>query len=93
MCQQLDKYGATYFDKNRENLYPEYDIILRDTPNDNPESPTILLMSSIVGFEKISKDLIKCNYNFGDPLIEAITYLIEENESFLLDTCQESIFE
>lgn len=91
ICQQLDKYGATYFDKNRENLYPEYDIILRDTPNDNPESPTILLMSSIVGFEKISKDLIKCNYNFGDPLIEAITYLIEENESFLLDTCQESI--
>ncbi|MGA3699747.1 phosphotransferase RcsD [Enterobacteriaceae bacterium TYF_5] len=92
ICQQLDKYGATYFDKNRENLYPEYDIILRDTPNDNPESPTILLMSSIVGFEKISKDLIKCNYNFGDPLIEAITYLIEENESFLLDTTKESIW-
>ncbi|HEK0786927.1 TPA: phosphotransferase RcsD [Proteus mirabilis] len=93
ICQQLDKYGATYFDKNRENLYPEYDIILRDTPNDNPESPTILLMSSIVGFEKISKDLIKCNYNFGDPLIEAITYLIEENESFLLDTTKESIWD
>lgn len=93
ICQQLDKYGATYFDKNRENLYPEYDIILRDTPNDNPESPTILLMSSIVGFEKISKDLIKCNYNFGDPLIEAITYLIEENESFLLDTAKESIWD
>ncbi|QIG05633.1 phosphotransferase RcsD [Proteus sp. ZN5] len=93
ICQQLDKYGATYFDKNRENLYPEYDIILRDTPNDNPESPTILLMSSIVGFEKISKDLIKCNYNFGDPLIEAITYLIEENESFPLDTTQESIWD
>lgn len=93
ICQQLDKYGATYFDKNRENLYPEYDIILRDTPNDNPESPTILLMSSIVGFEKISKDLIKCNYNFGDPLIEAITYLIEENESFSLDTTKESIWD
>lgn len=93
ICQQLDKYGATYFDKNRENLYPEYDIILRDTPNDNPESPTILLMSSIVGFEKISKDLMKCNYNFGDPLIEAITYLIEENESFLLDTTKESIWD
>lgn len=93
ICQQLDKYGATYFDKNRENLYPEYDIILRDTPNDNPESPTILLMSSIVGFEKISKDLIKCNYNFGDPLIEAITYLIEENESFLLDITKESIWD
>lgn len=93
ICQQLDKYGATYFDKNRENLYPEYDIILRDTPNDNPESPTILLMSSIVGFEKISKDLIKCNYNFGDPLIEAITYLIEENESFPLDTTKESIWD
>lgn len=93
ICQQLDKYGATYFDKNRENLYPEYDIILRDTPNDNPESPTILLMSSIVGLEKISKDLIKCNYNFGDPLIEAITYLIEENESFLLDTTKESIWD
>ncbi|WP_337090651.1 phosphotransferase RcsD [Proteus terrae] len=93
ICQQLDKYGATYFDKNRENLYPEYDIILRDTPNDNPESPTILLMSSIVGFEKISKDLIKCNYNFGDPLIEAITYLIEKNESFPLDTTKESIWD
>ncbi|GLX63121.1 phosphotransferase RcsD [Proteus vulgaris] len=93
ICQQLDKYGATYFDKNRENLYPEYDIILKDTPNDNPESPTILLMSSIVGFEKISKDLIKCNYNFGDPLIEAITYLIEENESFSLDTTEESIWD
>lgn len=93
ICQQLDKYGATYFDKNRENLYPEYDIILRDTPNDNPESPTILLLSSIVGFEKISKDLIKCNYNFGDPLIEAITYLIEENESFSLDTTKESIWD
>lgn len=93
ICQQLDKYGATYFDKNRENLYPEYDIILRDTPNGNPESPTILLMSSIVGFEKISKNLIKCNYNFGDPLIEAITYLIEENESFLLDTTKESIWD
>ncbi|MBG3128850.1 phosphotransferase RcsD [Proteus mirabilis] len=93
ICQQLDKYGATYFDKNRENLYPEYDIILKDTPNDNPESPTILLMSSIVGFEKISKDLIKCNYNFGDPLIEAITYLIEENESFSLDTTKESIWD
>lgn len=91
--QQLDKYGATYFDKNRENLYPEYDIILRDTPNDNPESPTILLISSVVGFEKISKDLIKCNYNFGDPLIEAITYLIEENESISLDTTKESIWD
>ncbi|WP_193016135.1 phosphotransferase RcsD [Proteus sp. FME41] len=91
--QQLDKYGATYFDKNKENLYPEYDIILKDTPDDNPESPTILLVSSIVGFEKISKDLIKCNYNFGDPLIEAITYLIEENESFSLDTTQTSILD
>ncbi|MEQ5205449.1 phosphotransferase RcsD [Proteus sp. fly-1067] len=93
ICRQLDKYGATYFDKNRENLYPEYDIILKDTPDDSPESPTILLMSSIVGFEKISKDLIKCNYNFGDPLIEAVTYLIEENESFSLDTTEESILD
>ncbi|MBQ0212852.1 phosphotransferase RcsD [Proteus vulgaris] len=93
ICRQLDKYGATYFDKNRENLYPEYDIILKDTPDDSPESPTILLMSSIVGFEKISKNLIKCNCNFGDPLIEAITYLIEENESFSLDTTEESILD
>ncbi|NBN60275.1 phosphotransferase RcsD [Proteus sp. G2639] len=93
ICQQLDKYGATYFDKNRENLYPEYDIILKDTLDDSPESPTILLMSAIVGFEKISKNLIKCNYNFGDPLIEAITYLIEENASFSLDTNEESILD
>lgn len=93
ICQQLDKYGATYFDKNRENLYPEYDIILKDTLDDSPESPTILLMSAIVGFEKISKNLIKCNYNFGDPLIEAITYLIEENASFSLDTNKESILD
>ncbi|KGA60610.1 phosphotransferase RcsD [Proteus vulgaris] len=93
ICQQLDKYGATYFDKNRENLYPEYDIILKDTLDDSPESPTILLISAIVGFEKISKNLIKCNYNFGDPLIEAITYLIEENASFSLDTNEESILD
>lgn len=91
ICQQLDKYGATYFDKNKENLYPEYDIILRDTPDDNPESSTILLVSSIVGFEKVSKDLIKCNYNFGDALIEAITYLIEENGSLPLEITSECI--
>lgn len=89
--QQLDKYGATYFDKNKENLYTEYDIILKDTPDDNPESATILLVNSIAGFEKISNNLAKCNYNFGDPLIEAITYLIEENESFSLDTNDDCI--
>ncbi|OAT46040.1 two-component sensor protein [Proteus hauseri ATCC 700826] len=91
VCQQLDKYGATYFDKNKENLYPEYDIILKDTPDDKAESATILLVSTIVGFEKISKNLIKCNYNFGDALIESITYLIEENESLTLETTQASI--
>lgn len=91
ICQQLDKYGATYFDKNKENLYSEYDIILRDTPDNNPESATVLLVSSITGFEKIARNLIKCNYNFGDPLIEAITYLIEENEQLSLETTQTSI--
>ncbi|OAT35997.1 phosphotransferase RcsD [Proteus myxofaciens] len=89
--QQLDKYGANYFDKNKENLYSEYDIILKDTLDDNPSSATILLVSSIVGFEKISKDLIKCNFNFGDALIEAITYLIEENEPFPLEDNQDYI--
>ncbi|AYA39839.1 phosphotransferase RcsD [Xenorhabdus nematophila] len=78
----LNNYGATYFDKSKENITEEYDIILTDRQYDE-EKPTILLVGDLSGFKQVKPGLVQCNYNFVDAVINAISFLIEE--SFSLD--------
>ncbi|PHM46032.1 hybrid sensory histidine kinase in two-component regulatory system with EvgA [Xenorhabdus mauleonii] len=83
----LDDYGATYFVKGKENVTEECDIILTDKRYKEKKS-TILLVGSLAGFERVKPGLIKCNYNFVDSVINAISLLIEEN--FSLDESRET---
>ncbi|WP_237387206.1 phosphotransferase RcsD [Xenorhabdus sp. Sc-CR9] len=82
----LNNYGAAYFDKSKENITEEYDIILTDKQY-NEEKPAILLVGSSVGFKQVRPGLVQCNYNLVDAVINAISFLIEEN--FSLDESRE----
>ncbi|ERT12827.1 phosphotransferase RcsD [Photorhabdus temperata subsp. temperata] len=85
ICQitqnHLNHYGAAYFDKKKENMSREYDIILTDKPYSSAKS-TILLVDNLVGFEQIKPDYIRCNYNLSEAVINAISLLIERSFSF-----------
>ncbi|OTA21174.1 multi-sensor hybrid histidine kinase [Xenorhabdus beddingii] len=76
----LNHYGAAYLDKGKDNLTGEYDIILTDREYKG-EKPTILLVGSLAGFKQLKPGLVQCNYNFVDAVINAISFLIEENFS------------
>ncbi|MDE9590690.1 phosphotransferase RcsD, partial [Xenorhabdus bovienii] len=76
----LNNYGAAYFDKSKENITEEYDIILTDKQY-NEEKPAILLVGSSAGFKQVRPGLVQCNYNLVDAVINAISFLIEENFS------------
>ncbi|SFN87864.1 phosphotransferase RcsD [Xenorhabdus japonica] len=76
----LNSYGAKYFDKRKENITKEYDIILTDKQY-KEEKPTILLVSNLAGFKQLEPGLVQCNYNFVDAVINAISFLIEESLS------------
>ncbi|MBI6547402.1 phosphotransferase RcsD [Xenorhabdus lircayensis] len=82
----LNNYGAAYFDKSRESVTEEYDIILTDKQY-KEEKPTILLVGSLAGFKQLKPGLVQCNYNLVDAVINAISFLIEEN--FGLDESRE----
>ncbi|NHB61273.1 phosphotransferase RcsD [Photorhabdus sp. RW14-46] len=77
----LHHYGAVYFDKKPENMNREYDIMLTDKPYDSAKS-AILLVDNLAGFEQIKPDYIRCNYNLGEAVINAISLLIERSFSF-----------
>ncbi|KOY60955.1 DNA mismatch repair protein MutT [Photorhabdus heterorhabditis] len=77
----LRHYGAAYFDKKKENISREYDIILTDKPYDSARS-TILLVGDLAGLEQMTPDYIRCNYNLNEAIINAISLLIERNLSF-----------
>ncbi|NHB93635.1 phosphotransferase RcsD [Photorhabdus cinerea] len=77
----LRHYGAAYFDKKKENISRDYDIILTDKPYDSARS-TILLVGDLAGFEQMTPDYIRCNYNLSEAVINAISLLIERNFSF-----------
>uniref|UniRef100_UPI0036D9B786 phosphotransferase RcsD n=1 Tax=Photorhabdus sp. RM322S TaxID=3342825 RepID=UPI0036D9B786 len=85
ICQitqnHLNHYGAAYFDKKKENMRREYDIILTDKPYNSTKS-TILLADDLAGFEQIKPDYIRCNYNLSEAVINAISLLIERSFSF-----------
>ncbi|OTA17313.1 multi-sensor hybrid histidine kinase [Xenorhabdus vietnamensis] len=76
----LNSYGAEYVNKRKENITEKYDIILTDKQY-KEEKPTILLVGSLVGFKQLEPGLVQCNYNFIDAVINAISFLIEENVS------------
>ncbi|WP_340616457.1 phosphotransferase RcsD [Xenorhabdus entomophaga] len=76
----LSNYGATYFDKSKGNITEEYDIILTDKQY-KEEKPTILLVGNLLEFKQIKPGLVQCNYNLVDAVINAISFLIEENVS------------
>ncbi|SFU41741.1 phosphotransferase RcsD [Xenorhabdus koppenhoeferi] len=82
----LNNYGAAYFDKSKENITEEYDIILTDKQY-NEEKPAILLVGNLAGFKQVRPGLVQCNYNLVDAVINAISFLIEEN--FSLDESRE----
>ncbi|MDC9605892.1 phosphotransferase RcsD [Xenorhabdus griffiniae] len=84
----LNNYGAAYFDKRKEGITEEYDIILTDRlykeeKQYKPEKPTILLVGSLAGFKQLKPGMVQCNYNLADDIINAISFLVEEN--FRLD--------
>ncbi|MCP9267885.1 phosphotransferase RcsD [Xenorhabdus sp. XENO-1] len=76
----LNNYGASYFDKIKENVTEEYDIILTDMQY-KVEKPTILLVDGLADLKKMKPNLVQCNYNFVDAVINAISLLVEENFS------------
>ncbi|MDX7998080.1 phosphotransferase RcsD [Xenorhabdus sp. Reich] len=82
----LNNYGAAYFDKSKENVTEEYDIIFTDKQY-KEEKPTILLVDSLTGFKQVKPGLVQCNYNFVNAVINAISFLIEEDLS--LDESEE----
>ncbi|PHM75087.1 phosphotransferase RcsD [Xenorhabdus kozodoii] len=82
----LNHYGAAYFDKRKEDITEEYDIILTDKllKEENQykqKKPTILLVGSSAGFKQLAPGLVQCNYNLVDDIINAISFLVEENLS------------
>ncbi|MBC8950985.1 MULTISPECIES: phosphotransferase RcsD [Xenorhabdus] len=88
----LNNYGAVYFDKRKEGITEEYDIILTDRQYKEEkqykqEKPTILLVGSLAGFKQLKPGMVQCNYNLADDVINAISFLIEEN--FSLDGSRE----
>ncbi|PHM63654.1 phosphotransferase RcsD [Xenorhabdus ishibashii] len=83
----LNNYGATYFDKRKEGVTEEYDIILTDRlykeeKQYKQKKPTILLVGSLTGFKQLKPGMVQCNYNLADDIINAISFLVEENLSF-----------
>ncbi|MDC9590162.1 phosphotransferase RcsD [Xenorhabdus sp. XENO-10] len=82
-------FGREYFDKRKENITKEYDIILTDKQY-KEEKPTILLVSSLAGFTQLEPGLVQCNYNFVDAVINAISFLIEESLSLDEETGETS---
>ncbi|WP_340615250.1 phosphotransferase RcsD [Xenorhabdus thailandensis] len=91
----LNNYGAAYFDKGKEGITEEYDIILTDRlykeeKQVKQEKPTILLVGNLAGLKQLKPGVIQCNYNLADDIINAISFLVEEN--FSLDEPKE-IFE
>ncbi|MBD2793058.1 phosphotransferase RcsD [Xenorhabdus sp. 42] len=76
----LNNYGAACFDKSKDNVTGEYDIILTDKQS-KEEKPTLLLVDHLPGFKKVKPGLVQCNYNFVHAVINAISLLIEENFS------------
>ncbi|BET97625.1 phosphotransferase RcsD [Xenorhabdus taiwanensis] len=88
----LNNYGAVYFDKRKEGITEEYDIILTDRQYKEEkqykqEKSTILLVGSLAGFKQLKSGMVQCNYNLADDIINAISFLIEE--SFSLDGSRE----
>ncbi|MBE8595479.1 phosphotransferase RcsD [Xenorhabdus sp. BG5] len=88
----LNNYGAAYFDKRKEGITEEYDIILTDRlykeeKRYKHEKPTILLVGSLAGFKQLKPGMVQCNYNLADDIINAISFLVEEN--FHLDGTRE----
>ncbi|KLU15621.1 MULTISPECIES: phosphotransferase RcsD [Xenorhabdus] len=88
----LNNYGAAYFDKRKEGTTEEYDIILTDRLYKEEkrykyEKPTILLVGSLAGFKQLKPGMVQCNYNLADDIINAISFLFEEN--FSLDEIRE----
>ncbi|MBD2783537.1 phosphotransferase RcsD [Xenorhabdus sp. DI] len=82
----LHHYGAAYLDKRKESITEEYDIILTDRLYKEEQQykevkPTILLVGSLAGFKQLKPGLVQCNYNLVDDIINAISFLIEENFS------------
>ncbi|MDC9580604.1 phosphotransferase RcsD [Xenorhabdus sp. PR6a] len=83
----LNHYGAAYFDKRKENIKEEYDIILTDRrykeeKQHEEEKSTIFLVGGLAEFKPLKPGLVQCNYNLVDDIINAISFLIEENFSF-----------
>ncbi|MFV9996769.1 MAG: phosphotransferase RcsD [Arsenophonus endosymbiont of Dermacentor nuttalli] len=89
--QHLMTYSAHYSDISKNNHHSSYDLFMTDQKTEH-DKPTIYLVDNIIDYKVIRQNLIKCNFNFNDALINAISILIEDNLMTDHESTDKSIF-
>ncbi len=89
--QHLMTYGANYSDMAKNNCHSSYDLFITDHKTEY-NKPTIYLVDNIINYRVVKQNLIKCNFNFNDELINAISILIEDNLITEQESTDKSIF-
>lgn len=87
----LMTYVVNYSDIANNTYHSSYNLFITNNKTEY-NKPTIYLVDNIINYRVVKQNLIKCNFNFNDELINAISILIEDNLIAEQEFTDKSIF-